>query len=157
MGCPHCPHCLWPILMHYSVSLGVRLTKIDRYGSSANSVTWEEETDRLLWKCGTEEFRVRLIRFGFGSKRWNRIFQEPENNTFNCKFWQHFAWFSCSQKGQFKQQCSIKQQYNTYILLFSQIFKYRAIFKPAVKKNKRSNSLVRLFQVNSVNQVLEPN
>jgi hypothetical protein len=130
--------------VHSPLTLGIRLTKTDRFGSSVIqqiSVPWEEGTDRLLRKRGTDEFRFRVIRFGFGSNRGNRKFQNPINSPFNCKFQQHFAWFSSSQQGQFKEQCSIKQQYNTYMLLFSQIQRKTSNNSPTVIKQQSSSSL----------------
>jgi hypothetical protein len=39
------------------------------FGYSVNSVTSEPRTDRFLRELGTEAFRFRVIRFGFGSNR----------------------------------------------------------------------------------------
>jgi hypothetical protein len=39
------------------------------FGYSVNSVTSEPRTDRFLRELGTEDFRFRVIRFGFGSNR----------------------------------------------------------------------------------------
>jgi hypothetical protein len=56
----------------------------------------------------TEENRFRVIQFGFGCNRRNRKNSKCNKHLIhNCKFWQYFAWFSCSQQGQFKEQYSI--------------------------------------------------
>jgi hypothetical protein len=47
-------------------------------GSLRNSVSTKLGTDRLVRKLRTDEFRVRLIRFGFGFNRTNRV-QKAQN------------------------------------------------------------------------------
>jgi hypothetical protein len=56
------------------------------FGYSVNSVTSEPRTDRFLRELGTEAFRFRVIRFGFGSNRKEPKFSKHKSSTFKCKF-----------------------------------------------------------------------
>jgi hypothetical protein len=95
------------------ITLGVRLTETDRFGYS---VLEQIRFSGYSVPIGSIQ-KMEPRKFGFSNFGSVSVLIEgaefsgrQKNTPFNSKFRQHFPSFPCSQQGQFKQLCSIKQQ-----------------------------------------------